>query len=144
VPVNRELTLGHLLGSVAVTRAAQVLIAAWTLFLVYRLRARAPEWVFVCALVGGMLATPYVHLDDLAMLGLAAWLCMRASPARGTWAYALALVVIIEGEPIWGPVPVITAEVVALVLLSLVALKTRDALSLPQIDARPLELHPRR
>lgn len=144
VPVNRELTLALLLGPGFVTRFVQGLIALWTLFLAYRLRSRSPEWPYVCALAGGVLATPYVHLDDLAMLGLAAWLCLRANPPRGTWVYVLALVLVIEGEPIWGPVPVIAAEIVTLLLLSTVALMSRGALSLPQIDARPLELHPKR
>lgn len=144
VPVNRELTLATLLGTGTLTRAVQVLIAAWGLFLAYRLRDRPSEWVYVCALAGGMLATPYVHLDDLAMLGLAAWLCLRAGPPRGTWAYVLALVLVVEGEPIWGPGPVVVAEIVTLAALSAVALMSRGALSLPQIDARPLELHPRR
>src|SRR5439155_508091 len=62
VPVNRELTLAYLIGDVTLTRAVQALIAAWSLVLAYRMRRRGPEWVFVCALVGGMLATPYVHL----------------------------------------------------------------------------------
>ena len=73
-----------------------------------------------------MLATPYVHLDDLVMLGLAAWLVLRGRPARWTWLYALAGVLAIEGEPVWGPVPVIIAEVGALVLLSVVALQTEQ------------------
>ena len=144
VPVNRELTLALLLGPGPGTRVAQGLVALWTLYLAYRLRSRSPEWLYVCALGGGVLATPYVHLDDLAMLGLAAWLCLRANPPRGTWVYALALVLVIEGEPIWGPAPVIAAEVITLVLLSAVTLMSRGALSLPQIDARPLELHPKR
>lgn len=144
VPVNRELTLAALLGGGPMTRALQVLLAAWVLFLVYRLRGRGAEWIYACALAGGMLATPYVHLDDLAMLGLAAWLCLRAAPPRGTWVYALALVLIIEGEPVWGPVPVVVAEIVTVAALSAVALTSRGALSLPQIDARPLELHPKR
>src|SRR5207253_11229488 len=82
VPVNRELTLAFLLGDAA--RPVQVLIAIWTLALAYRLRRRGIEWIYVCALVGGMLATPYVHLDDLAMLGLAAWLCLRAKDRKST------------------------------------------------------------
>jgi hypothetical protein len=142
VPVNRELTLAFLLGDAA--RPAQVLIGIWTLILAYRLRHRGVEWTYVCALVGGMLATPYVHLDDLAMLGLAAWLCLRAKPPAWTWVYLLAGVVAVEGEPIWGPVPVLAAELGAVVLLSVAAFTSRDALTLPQIDARPLELRPKR
>ncbi|HEY0831432.1 MAG TPA: glycosyltransferase family 87 protein [Candidatus Dormibacteraeota bacterium] len=142
VPVNRELTLAFLVGDAA--RPAQVLIGIWTLVLAYRLRHRGVEWTYVCALVGGMLATPYVHLDDLAMLGLAAWLCLRAKPPAWTWIYLLAGVVAVEGEPIWGPVPVLAAELAAVVLLSVAAFTFRDALTLPQIDARPLELRPKR
>ena len=119
-------------------------VGIWTLALAYRLRRRGIEWIYVCALVGGMLATPYVHLDDLAMLGLAAWLCLRANAPAWTWIYLLAGVVAVEGEPIWGPVPVIAAELGAVALLSVVAFTSRDVLTLRQIDARPLELRPRR
>lgn len=142
VPANRELTVAILVGGAA--RPLQILIAAWTALLVYRARRMGVEWIYVLALAGGMLATPYVHLDDLAMLGLAGWLCLRAGSPRWTWAVVLALVLVIEGEPIWGPAPVVVGELVSLALLSLVVLRSRAALSLPQIDARPLELHPKR
>ena len=129
VPVNRELTLAYFAGDLNVTRAIQAGIAIWSLFLAYRMRRRGPEWPFVCAIVGGMLATPYVHLDDLVMLGLAAWLCLRANPPSWTWAYALAGVIAVEGTPIWGPAPLIAAELCAVGLLSVAALKhdNRDA-----------------
>ena len=142
VPVNRELTLAYVLGDA--TRPAQVFIAALTMVVAYRLRNRGPECVYVCALVGGMLATPYVHLDDLAMLGVAAWLTLRAAVPAWTWAFVLAGALVVEGEPIWGPVPVLAIEVAALAGLSALAVTRRDDLSLPQIDARPLELRPRR
>jgi hypothetical protein len=122
VSVNRELTLATLLGGGNVTRAAQAIIALGSLALVYRLRHRGPEWIYIPALVGGMLATPYLHLDDLTMLGLAGWLCLRTSTPRWTWVYVLAAVLAVEGEPIWGPVPVILAELVALALISVAAL----------------------
>lgn len=120
VPVNRELTLAFALGGAA--RPAQIFIAAWTMLMCNRLRARGVEWLYACALVGGMLATPYVHLDDLAMLGLAAWLVLRSDAPRWTWIYVLAGVLVIEGEPIWGPLPVLAAEVSALVLVSAAAI----------------------
>lgn len=124
VPVNRDLTLAFFLGGVA--RPVQIVIAAWTMLMVYRARRRGPEWPYALALVGGMLATPYVHLDDLMMLGLAGWLVLRASSPRWTWVYVVALVVAVEGEPIWGPAPVLIGEVGALALLSLAALKHDD------------------
>ena len=135
VPVNRELTLAFLLGDAA--RPVQIFIATWTMLLVYRLRNNRVELIYACALVGGMLASPYMHLDDLAMLGLAGWLVLRSGPTGLAWVYILAGVIAIEGEPFWGPVPVLAFEVGAL------ALMTRVALNLPQIDARPLELRPK-
>jgi hypothetical protein len=124
VPVNRDLTLAYLLGGAA--RPVQIFTAAWTMLIANRLRQRGVEWIFACALVGGLLATPYVHLDDLMMLGLAAWLVLRASPPRWTWLYIVALVIAVEGEPIWGPPPVLVAEIGALALLSVAALKHHD------------------
>jgi hypothetical protein len=53
-------------------------------------------------------------------------------------------VIAIEGEPFWGPIPVIASEVGGLALLSLAAVRSRGDLTLPQIDARPLELRPKR
>src|SRR5260370_14801478 len=97
VPINGELTLG--LG------LAGILIAAWTMVVVYRLRHRGVEWIYACALIGGMLVTPYAHLDDLAMLGLAGWLVLRANPPSCAWIYILAGVAPAEGEPLWGPNP---------------------------------------
>jgi hypothetical protein len=126
VPANRELTLAFFVGDLTVTRAAQVVIAIWSLVLAYRMRRRGPEWPFVCALAGGMLATPYVHLDDLLMLGLTGWLCLRARTPSWTWAYVLAVILAVEGEPIWGPGPIIAGELGALVMLSIAALKHDD------------------
>ncbi len=135
VPVNRELTLATLLGGGTVTRAAQAIIALGSLALVYRLRHHGPEWIYIPALVGGMLATPYLHLDDLAMLGLAGWLCLRTSNPRWTWVYVLAAVLAVEGEPIWGPVPVILAELGALALISVAALRRQPVPPFPAREA---------
>ncbi|HET6311291.1 MAG TPA: glycosyltransferase family 87 protein [Candidatus Nitrosotalea sp.] len=126
VPVNRELTLAPLIGNLAVTRAIQFAIALWALFLAFRFRRRGNEWVLVPALVGGMLATPYLHLDDLVMLGLAGWLYLRTSPPAWTWLVVLGLVIAAEGIPFFGPLPLIAGELVALVLLSVAALKVDD------------------
>jgi glycosyl transferase family 87 len=127
VPVNREFTIAPLIGNLAVTRGVQVLIAIWSLALVYRMRNRGPEWIFIPALVGGLLASPYLHLDDFLMLGLAGWLVLRTKTASWTWAYVLGLAIAVEGEPFWGPLPVIAGEVLALVLISVAALKAHDS-----------------
>ncbi|HEX2648199.1 MAG TPA: glycosyltransferase family 87 protein [Candidatus Dormibacteraeota bacterium] len=115
VAVNRELTLGY--------RPVQIVIAAWTLAVVYRLSHRGPEWVYATALIGGLLSTPYAHLDDFVMLGLAGWLVLRAETPRWTWVYLLGMVLLIEGEPIWGPAPVLIVELGALGLVSWMALR---------------------
>src|SRR6202162_3618080 len=102
VPVNQELTLAPIVGSLIVARVIQAGIALWALVLVYRLRRRAPEWIFIPALIGGLLASPYLHLDDLAMLGLAAWLYLRTSPRGWSLGFMLAVAVAAEGIPILG------------------------------------------
>ena len=126
VPVNRELTLASVIGNLEVTRAVQAAIAVWALALAYRFRRRGHEWIFIPTLVGGMLASPYLHLDDLMMLGLAAWLYLRTSRTGWTWAFVLAVIIAAEGVPIWGPVPVVAGELASLVLLSVSALKVDD------------------
>jgi glycosyl transferase family 87 len=137
VPVNRELTLAYFLGAGPSTRVVQFAIGLGALLLAYRTRGRGVEWLYVCALVGGMLATPYVHLDDLAMLGLAAWMLLRADRSPLTWGYALLAALVIEGEPIWGPVPVLLVELGALALLSVAAFRTQPAPAAP----RPQPVH---
>ena len=134
VPVNRELTLAPLIGSVVATRVIQAAIAVWALWLAYRWRRRGPEWIFIPALVGGLLASPYLHLDDLAMLGLAAWLYLRTSPRGLMLGFTFAAIVAVEGLPIWGPLPVMVAELAALVLLSVIP---HGVPRLPQNDAHP-------
>jgi hypothetical protein len=122
VPVNRELTLAPFIGDLTVTRVIQVAIAVWALVLVYRFRKRAAEWILVPAIVGGLLASPYLHLDDLVMLGLAAWLYLRTErKPPWAWVFVLAVIIAAEGIPIWGPLPLIAGELLAMVLLTLTA-----------------------
>ena len=127
VPVNRELTLAPYIGDLTVTRIVQGAIAIWALALVFRFRKRTPEWIFVPAIVGGLLASPYLHIDDLVMLGLAAWLYLRIpGQPRWSWALMLALIIAAEGIGEWGPLPIIAGELAVLALLSVAALKHDD------------------
>ncbi|HVC77206.1 MAG TPA: glycosyltransferase family 87 protein [Candidatus Micrarchaeaceae archaeon] len=120
VPVNRELTIAGLIGNMPVARVVQALLALWALVLAYRLRGRGHEWAIIPALIGGLVASPYLHLDDLVMLGLAGWLLLRMSPRPGwSWIGVMALAIAAEGIPFWGPLPVIAGEIAALLLLSL-------------------------
>ena len=128
VPVNRELTIAGLIGNVPVARVIQVVLAIWSLVLVFRLRGRGHEWIFIPVLVGGLVASPYLHLDDLVMLGLAGWLYLRTSPRPGwSWIAVIALVIAAEGIPYWGPWPVISGDLLALLLLSLMPRQTAHA-----------------
>jgi hypothetical protein len=70
-------------------------------------------------LVGGLAASPYVHYDDLTMLGLAGWLYLRSTKQKWGWAYLVALAIAAEGFPIWGAAPILAGEVGALALLTL-------------------------
>lgn len=127
VPVNRELTLAPLLGSLLLTRVIQAAIALWSVIVAYRLRRRAHEWIFIAPLVGGLLASPYLHLDDLVMLGLAGWLYLRTEDKpRWAWVFLVGAAIAVEGLPVWGPLPMIVSEVAALVLVSVAALKHDD------------------
>jgi hypothetical protein len=119
VPENQSQTLAAWIHNLDATRVVQAVIALWTLALVYRLRARGVEFTLAIALAGGLAASPYVHYDDLTMLGLAVLLFMRGPCPRGTYAYALALFIAAEGFPVWGAGPVLVGELGALVLLSL-------------------------
>jgi len=119
VPANRELTIAALTGNILVARVIQATLGVWALVLAYRLKGRGHEWVFVPALVGGLVASPYLHLDDLVMLGLAGWLYLRTSPRPGwSWIVVLALVFAAEAIPFLGPLPVIAGEFIVLLLLS--------------------------
>jgi hypothetical protein len=55
--------------------------AAATLFAAFKHRGRL-ELVYSAALVGGLLASPYLHLYDFMLLFPAAWLLLRVWPLR--------------------------------------------------------------
>jgi hypothetical protein len=66
------------------------------------------------------------------MLGLAAWLLLRVERSPVTWVYALAAAIAIEGEPIWGPAPVLAAEIGALALVTVAAFRPERAPAIPR------------
>lgn len=144
VPVNQSQTLAPLIGNLATTRAVQVLIAIWTLLQAYRLRRRGPELTLAVALLGGLAAAPYVHYDDLVMLGLAGWLYLRSVTPRWACTYVLALAVVAEGFPIWGAGPILAGELGGLALMTFMR-PTREPIPNeldPQWSERPDSLRP--
>ncbi len=127
VATNRELTLAPYIGDLTVTRAVQAAIAFWALALVYRFRNRSVEWIYVPAIIGGIAASPYLHIDDLVMLGLAGWMYLRIRERPAwSWAFVLAMFIAIEGITEWGPLPLLAGEIAVLGLLSVAALKHHD------------------
>lgn len=123
VPENQAQTLAGWIHDLQAARVVQALVAAWTLGVAYRLRRRGPAVVLAVALVGGLAASPYVHYDDLVMLGLACLLFLRAARGRWVFAYAIALFIAAEGFPVWQAGPVLAGELLALALLSVPALE---------------------
>ena len=126
---NQSQTLAAWIHNLTATRVVQGLVAVWTLALAWRLRRRGSDIVLAIALVGGLAASPYVHYDDLVMLGLACLLFVGASRGRWVAAAALAFFVAAEGFPVWGAGPVLAGELLVLLLLSVPALEHhyRDA-----------------
>jgi alpha-1,2-mannosyltransferase len=132
VPVNQAQTLAPWIGNLVVTRGVQVLIAVLTVGLAYRLRARDPGLILAVALTGGLAAGPYVHYDDLTMLGLAVWLYLRTTKQPWGWLYVLALAIAAEGFPIWGAGPILAGELGGLALLTMFPPPSRSASVAPR------------
>ncbi len=126
VPENQSQTLAAWMPSLPAARAVQVLVALWTLALAYRFRKRGPAMVLAITLIGGLAASPYVHFDDLTILGLACLLYLRAPRPTWSWIYVLGLVIAGEAQPFLGAGPVLVGEILALALLSVAALKHQD------------------
>src|SRR4029077_18703401 len=93
VTKNQSETLAPWINNLYVARAAQLAIAVWTLALAFQLRRHGTDTTLAVALVGGLAASPYVHWDDLTVLGLAALLYLRAPHPRWSWVYALGLAI---------------------------------------------------
>jgi hypothetical protein len=67
----------------ATRRLVELLAAGVALFAAFRHRARV-ELVLAAGLLGALLASPFLHLDDLMLLFPAGWLVLRAVPSVWT------------------------------------------------------------
>jgi len=67
--------------------AIQLLLTAIVLLAAWRSRGRGPELPLAMGLIGSTLVTSFIHLDDLMVLVLAAWLTLRVWPQL--WVIAL-------------------------------------------------------
>ncbi len=81
--VSVELTLPGLLRGGSLALAAQVSLILFTLFLSRRLRRLGPEIPIVAGLVASLLVTPFLHVQDLAVLVPASWMYLRTRPSAG-------------------------------------------------------------
>ena len=60
--------------------AVEALVAGVAVVAIWRRRRTSTELAFASALVGSILVTSFIHLDDLMALLLAAWICVRVQP----------------------------------------------------------------
>ncbi len=104
---NQELTLAYFL-PLPVARVLEGLVALAALAAVWR--SRSLELGISAALAGGLLASPYLHLDDLTLLVPAAWLFLRAQPARWIWAVLAAAAAAVESLALLGPLAALAGE----------------------------------
>jgi hypothetical protein len=81
--VPSQITLDGLLAHSIVAHVAEALVALLTLVVAYRHRHAGPAMPMAVALVGSILATPYLHAQDLATLLVAGALAIQTRP--GPW-----------------------------------------------------------
>ena len=70
----------HFEGTPVSMRLVELAAVGLALLAAFRQRAQL-ELVIAAALVGSLLATPFLHLDDLMLLFPAGWLVLRAAPS---------------------------------------------------------------
>jgi hypothetical protein len=81
------------------------------------------------AVVGSLLATPYLNAQDLGLLIVAGWLALQAGlPSWARWAMVPSYVAVAFPA---GPLPPLSIEVVWLLALALVAVRSRPSAGLP-------------
>lgn len=116
VPFNQQFTLAALAGGSLLTIVLQLMVASLTLVVAYRIRQQGTASVVAIALVGGMLAAPYLHVDDFAMLVPAAWLLLREGRSLAQRLWLIPTAVTMELAWVLGPLPILASLVVSLLL----------------------------
>jgi hypothetical protein len=119
--------------------AVQLMLTAIVLLAAWRSRGKGLELPLAMGLIGSTLVTAFIHLDDLMVLVLAAWLTLRVWPQL--WAVALmaigywvALLQTNLGTPQFGPLLV----AVELIWLFTLALQSAPPELIPRAhDLRP-------
>lgn len=78
--VANALSVAGILGHGRLATVAQGGLAMVTLVAAYRRRREGPELPITAGLIGSLLVTPYIHLEDLTTAVVAAWLYLRTGP----------------------------------------------------------------
>jgi hypothetical protein len=127
VTFNRFFTLAFVFVTVPASTAAELVVAAFGLFAAYRMRGAPLARIMALGIVTSMLAIPYDHLHDFAILVPAALLFLRTDPP--SWQRAWLLVVWITFEFAWPlhPIPMLIAQAGWLLMLALPQWSRRPA-----------------
>jgi len=80
--VNASMTVPGLLGRGVAGWLGQAVMAGLALVAAYRQRHQGPAAPVVAGLIGSLLVTPYLHIEDLTVLFVAAWLYLQMVPPR--------------------------------------------------------------
>lgn len=113
---NEVFTLASVTGGAGWTIFLQIAVACVTMAAAYRIRRGPTSAVIALALLGGLLAAPYVHVDDYAVLVPAAWLLVRAGRPLYHTLSLIPLAISIELAWVLGPYPILAALAGCLVL----------------------------
>ena len=119
ITFNRYFTLAYVFVTVPASTAAELFVAACGLVAAYRVRRAPLARIMALGVVTSMLAIPYDHVHDFALLVPAAFLFLRTNPPD--WQRAWLVVVWFALEFAWPlhPLPMLVAQGVWLLFLAL-------------------------
>jgi glycosyl transferase family 87 len=106
-PFNTSATLARLTGTGLVTSLLQGGLAVLALVAGRRQRHRGRELPVAVAIAGSLLASPYLHPYDFAMLLASVWLVLRGSPPAWLGWSMLLVVPAAEVIPTYGAIPLL-------------------------------------
>lgn len=121
VSYNHKLAIAYAFGPGPAALAIEAVLGGLALVAAWRQRDSGLEPVLAAGLLGSILATPYLHLGDLLILVLAAWLFLRRPAPMWARLWLLAGAAAAEFAAISTPIPLFVAELGFLVLLLLPA-----------------------
>ena len=139
ITFNRFFTLAYVFVTVPASTAAELVVAAFGLFAAYRMRRAPLARIFALGVVTSMLAIPYDHLHDFAILVPAAFLFLRTDPP--SWQRAWLVVVWLTFEFAWPlhPLPMLIAQAGWLLMLAFPLVSRRPASRPAGVETSPAE-----